>query len=115
MNAIVTKHNLDFEAAPWQPLLRFPSCENYHCFRIGTCEGLWASTETSYDILAIENKVKGNGHFEDVMQWFEHSCRRDKKDLRFLEIMNKAFRKHLIERRGFKAQGPNVIKKLKKL
>lgn len=109
----VTKHHLDFEAAPWTPVFPFPDVDNYWCFRIGTIEGLWASTETSYDILAITNKVPGNGHFEDVLQWFEHSCRRDRKKLRFLEIMNKGFKMHLIQKRGFRSQGPNAVKKFR--
>lgn len=112
MNALITKHQLDFEAAPWESILCVD--KNFTRFRIGTCEGLWASTPNSYDILAIDNKVPGNGHFEDVMQWFEHSCRRDKKALRFLEIMNKPFRNHLLTKRGFKPEGKdNVIKKFK--
>lgn len=111
MNAIMTKHCLDFECAPWTPVFPFPDAENYFCFRVGTIEGLWTSTIDSYDILAIENKKPGNGHFDDVLQWFEHSCRRDKKSLRFLEILNDDFREHLIKKRGFKPQGQNVIKK----
>lgn len=111
MNAIVTKHNLDFEAAPWAPLPGFPPCKNFHEFRIGTCEGLWQSTDDSYDILAIKNINKGNGHFEDVMQWFENSCRRDKKNLRFLEVMNPHFKKHLLNKRGFRHDGIDNVKK----
>lgn len=116
MNAIVTKHNLDFEAAPWEPLPSFPSCKNFRKFRIGTCEGLWTSTDTTFDILAIENNVKGNGHFEDVLQWFAYACKRDKKDFRVLELDNLNLKAHLILKRGFKPQGPdNVIKKFKDL
>lgn len=111
-NAVKTKHSLDFECAPWTPVFPFPGAENYYCFRIGTIEGLWASNDKTYDILAIENKKPGNGHFEDVLQWFEYSCRRDGKALRFLEIMNPGFKRHLIKKRGFKPQGANAIKKI---
>lgn len=113
MNAITTKHKLDFEYCPWEPLINFPKANNYMRFRVGSIEGLWAVTDTSYDILAIENNHPGNGHFEDVLQWFEHSCKRDHKNLRFLEILNPSFRKHLINKRGFKPSGNNVIKKFK--
>lgn len=114
MNAVSTSHNLDFECAPWEPLPGFPNAENFTRFRIGTCEGLWTSTLQTYDILAITNSIPGNGHFEDVLQWFENSCKRDGKHLRFLEIMNKDFKNHLIQKRGFKSQGlDNVIKKVK--
>lgn len=114
MNAIATKHNLDFEAAPWEPLPGFPAAENFTRFRIGTCEGLWASTKTSYDILAVTNEVPGNGHWDDVLQWFEFSCKRDKKNFRILEVWNKRLKKHLTTKRGFKLDGPdNVIKRFK--
>lgn len=112
MNAVETTHHLDFESCPWESSLGVD--ENFHRFRIGTCEGLWQSTENSYDILAITNTIPGNGHFEDVLQWFEHSCRRDRKHLKVLEIMNVPFRKHLIVKRGFKPLGlSDVIKKYK--
>lgn len=111
MNAIITKHSLDFEAAPWEPLPGFPPSKNFHKFRIGTCEGLWQSTDDSYDILAVKNNSPHNGHFEDVIQWFEHSCRRDKRNFRFLEVMNPFLKKHLIEKRGFKHDGIDNLKK----
>lgn len=97
-----TTHKLDFEVAPWEPIPGFMNnTENFYRFRVGTCHGLWRSTWISYDILAIDNEEKGNGHFEDVLEWFEQSCRRDKKCLRILEVMNKRFKTHLIEKRGF--------------
>lgn len=106
-NAVTTLHNLDFECAEWRYDSRFMM------FKVGTCEGLWTSTSMTYDILAIDNSVPGNGHFEDVLQWFEHSCRRDKKNLRFLEIMNIKFKIHLISKRGFvpERKTDNVIKR----
>ena len=105
-----TKHGLDFEACPWESTLGVD--DNYSRFRVGTCEGLWASTERTYDILAITNSQPGNGHFEDVLQWFENSCKRDGKALRILECWNKAFKMHLIRKRGFSPDGKdNVIKR----
>jgi hypothetical protein len=89
MNVIQTKHNLDFEVAPWEPIIPMPFTETYAAFRVGTCEGLYCTNALTYDILAVKNLNPGNGHFEDVLQWFENSCRRDKKNLRFLEVMNK--------------------------
>ena len=107
-----TKHKLDFEVADWVPIMGFLACNNFKRFRVGTCTGLWQSTETSYDILAVENEVKGNGHFEDVLQWFENSCERDHKDFRILEVWNSRLKKHLVKKRGFKVVGKsdNVIK-----
>ena len=90
-----SEHKLDFEVAKWimGPYMRF---------RIGTCHGLWGVTKTSYDILVIKNDVKGNGHLDDMFQWFENSCKRDNRDLKILEIWNSKFKTHLINKRGFK-------------
>ena len=106
-NAIQTKHNLDFEACPWDLNPKFA------LFRIGTCEGQWFSTPESYCIVAVINNEPKNGHLEDVFQWFEYSCKRDKKSLRIMEFFNQRFKRHCILKRGFKeVKGTNdVIKK----
>ena len=103
-----SSHSLDFEVADW---IMGP----YVQFRIGTCHGLWNATANSYDILAIDNKEKGNGHLEDVFEWFENSCKRDNRDLKILEVWNQDFKQHLIEKRGFVDIGKdNLIKYIKK-
>ena len=61
---------------------------SFKCFRVGTCEGLWRSTPENYEILAIVNKKKGNGHFQKALWWFEQSCKRDKKKLRIIKVWN---------------------------
>ncbi len=104
-------HNLGFEVAesPYSKLLN-----DYHMmFRIGTCEGQWGCISDSYYILSVVNKVPGNGHLTDVLEWFEQSCRRDKKNLMVLECSNKGFYNHLIQKRGFISldkEGDNCIK-----
>jgi hypothetical protein len=70
-------------------------------FRIGTCEGQWFAIEHSYCILSVLNNNPGNGHLDDVFEWFEFSCKRDKKALLVLEVMNDRFKQHLITKRGF--------------
>lgn len=110
-------HNLPFEVGPWSPL-GFLGIEGvsdeFDRFRVGTCAGLWRSTSTSYDICAISNESPGNGHFDDVLEWFYQSCIRDNRDLKFLELQNPAFKQHLIDKRGFEPSGKNdLIKKLK--
>jgi hypothetical protein len=95
MNAIVTKHKLDFEVTEWS---RHPSIL---LFRVGTVEGQWFPTENAYCILSFLNNSPGNGHLEYVFQWFEFSCKRDGKALIVLECMNQRFKKHLLEKRGF--------------
>jgi len=100
-----TKHSLEFEAAPW------PRNESIMLFRIGTCEGQWFVTENAYCIISILNSKPGNGHLQDVFEWFENSCKRDKRALIVLECMNENFRQHLLTKRGFKDMGrTNVIK-----
>lgn len=108
---IETAHKLDFEVAEWEFDLVLGG--GFKRFRVGTVTGVWRSTETSYDILGITNEVPGNGHFEDVLQWFESSCKRDHKDFKILEVWNEGLKKHLVKKRGFKKIGKtdDVIKK----
>jgi len=97
-----TTHNLDFEAS-------YHSLTGCISFRVGTCYGLYDDSGTSYDIIAIFNRTPGNGHFEDVLEWFEASCKRDKRNLRIMEFFNQPFKKHLIEKRGFVPEGENNV------
>ncbi len=101
-----SKNNLPFEVADWE------HSPNFKRFRIGSCEGLWCSNERAYGILAITNNAPGNGHFEDVMQWFENSCRRDKKSFMFLEVWNKRLKKKLIEKYGFNDIGNDNLQRI---
>lgn len=102
-------HKLEFFAAAWAD-------PEFTCFKIGTCQGLYVSTSETYDIIAVVNNEPGNGHFQDVIDWFENSCLRDKKSLRFMEMMNDEFRKHLVLKRGYKPEGENnLIKTFKKI
>lgn len=97
-------HNLTFETAPWHD----PS---FQLFRIGSVEGLWGVDAKSYIIVAVTNSKPGNGHFEDVLEIFENSCKRDGKTLKVVEIMNTNFMFHLINKRGFtKVFGNNCEK-----
>lgn len=57
-------------------------------FRVGTCEGLWRSTSSHYEILAVVNEKRGNGHFKAMLGWFEQSCKRDNKKLLLREVWN---------------------------
>ena|ERR1700727_1697954 len=86
-------HKLDFLCCPWE------RDAEWMRFKVGTCSGLWKSTPDAYEILAVDNEQPGNGHFNDVMEWFENSCRRDRKSLKFLEILNPAFKKHLLKKK----------------
>lgn len=105
MSEFKSTHNLHFEVADWE------YDGQYKRFRIGTCSGLWASIPKSYGILAITNSKPNNGHFNDVLEWFENSCKRDNKTLQILEVWNKRLKKHLIEKRGFVDIGNNHVEK----
>jgi hypothetical protein len=80
-------------------------------FRIGTCAGMWRSTDDAYEILAISNDVPGNTHLQDVFDWFANSCKRDNKMLRIREVWNSGFKSHLINKRGFKEENKNDVVK----
>lgn len=95
MKALTTSHNLDFEACRW------PRNEAIQLFKIGTCEGQWMSTDMAFVIISIINNEPANGHLDDVFEWFEFACKRDKKALMIMEFMNDRFKKHCIEKRGF--------------
>lgn len=93
-------HNLEFESRAW---VRDPKIQE---FRIGTCHGQWFPfhwpLHSAYVILSVINEYPGNGHFEDVLQWFEQSAKRDKYALEIWEIHNWRLFDHLIRKRGFK-------------
>lgn len=93
-------HDLPFESRPW---VRNPHIQE---FRIGTCFGQWFVYDwpkyRAYVILTVINDNPGNGHFEDVLQWFEQSARRDRYALEVWEIGNNSLYHHLVNKRGFK-------------
>jgi len=84
--------------------------EKVQLFGIGTCKGVWYPTDNEYRILYVFNMQKGNGHFDDVIEWFESSCKRDKRNLVFEEVINKRLSKHLIKERGFIKRRNDCIK-----
>ena len=62
MNALITKHKLDFLAAPYRKgmlasiFLSDMDDSGIVAFKVGTCEGIYQVSETSYDIIAIINR-----------------------------------------------------------
>lgn len=103
-----TTNNLEFLVKPFE----WAFLDNtYHlkCFRVGTCHGVFGYDNSSYVILAVHNEHKGNGHFDDTLQWFAYSCVRDGKNLRIIELENDKLRDHLIKKRSFKSTGNNSV------
>jgi hypothetical protein len=124
MNIIRTTHDLDFEVANWEipewakGLLHSGQIKNddeypgikWKLFRVGTCEGQWRQTPEAYEILSVINGNPGNGHFNDVLEWFAYACRCSNLPLRIRKFTNDEFKKHLIEKRGFVGHGEDVEK-----
>lgn len=106
MNAIQTDHNLDFEAAEWKRDKRVM------VFRIGTCHGQYGFKKGTLMLISIINETPGNGHLNDVFQWFEFAAKTQGIDLMVCELMNTRFMQHLILKRGFvKFNKVTVIKR----
>ncbi|MEK6884973.1 MAG: hypothetical protein AABY22_35405 [Nanoarchaeota archaeon] len=109
-NSFITTHNLDFEA-PESPY-SFLFGDETKLFRIGTCTGQWGCNKNGYYILSVINDEPGNGHLNDVFEWFEFSSKRDNKNLLVLECMNNRFYNHLISKRGFNPIDKNNVIKI---
>jgi hypothetical protein len=109
MNAIETTHKLDFEACPW------PISPDQTAYRIGTCHGIYYFSDEGINLIVIHNDNPGNGHLEDVFEWFEYACRAQGCDLYIRSFFNKRFKKHCIEERGFQSiNDVDVVKRFKK-
>lgn len=114
---MITKHKLDFEVAEWKSFLghigwllsKLSKRQHWALYSVGTIHGQWIATETAYEVLSIFNNEPGNGHLGDMFEWFEHSCKRDKKDFIIREFWNDNFKRHCIEKRGFKLYGKNDL------
>jgi hypothetical protein len=105
MNAIQTKHNLDFEACPW------PRDPSITLFKVGTCHGQYMVNDIGLHLISVINDDPGNGHLEDVFEWFEYSAKTNKLNLFIREFFNDRFKKHCIEKRGYAELGSdNVFK-----
>ncbi len=121
--AFVSSHRLSFEVTPWRPDAEMAKLlgvdpndlvrDGWMLFRIGTCGGQWRCAGDAYEILSVINDRPGNGHFDDVLEWFEQSCRRDGKPLRIREVANERLKRHLMEKRGFRPEGDDVVKEFK--
>lgn len=98
-----TTHNLEFLAAP------FEYDPNLVRFKIGTCHGLYGFNDKEYELIAIMNDEPGNGHLDDVFEYFENSAKRDKRALKVCEIWNEGFFKHLVSKRGFTPINPMYV------
>lgn len=83
-------------------------------YKVGTCHGQYSFTDKGIEIISVVNDNPHNGHLDDVFEWFEFSARVNKRDLFVRGFLNKRFRKHCLEKRGFK-QVPNSDDVYKKI
>jgi len=80
-------------------------------FKVGTCHGLYYQTKEAVCLLAVMNNKKGNGHFTDVLEWFEFSAKRQGLYFDVVDVMNMRLRKHLMDKQGFVAIGRDHLRK----
>lgn len=80
-------------------------------YRVGTCHGLVCFTDDAIEILAVANEEPGNGHFNDVLQWFEYAAVDQGKILRVIELWNQPLKRHLIGKRAFIEQDSQTVYK----
>lgn len=106
-NEFKSTNNLDFKSAEYKS--RNPHNQDLKTFKIGTCLGVWGVTKDGYQIYKVTNTESGNGHFQDVIEWFEFSCKRDNGSLIFVNIPDGRLKKHLINKKGFKEDGQNNL------
>lgn len=108
MKRFRTTHNLKISIAP-QTFAGRPTGNTL--YKIGTCHGFYRSTNLSVDIIAMVNDEPGNGHFDDVLQWFTEIARLEGKLLRVVEIMNPEIATRLIQFYGFHAIDAKTVVK----
>lgn len=83
--------------APWRGT-------GFYIFRVGTVHGLYRYnlSNHSFDILAIKNEEKGNGHFQEAMRYFEESAARERAKLRLCEVWNMRLYYNSVKHHGYK-------------
>ena len=94
-NAIKTTHDLDFEACPW------PRDKSIMLFKIGSCHGQYVFSDMGLEIISIINNTPGNGHLNDVFEWFEYAAKAQGLKLIIREFFNARFKMHCILKRGY--------------
>jgi len=99
----VSAHALRFFSRKWDnPLFDIEEdVEHWDEYNVGTCIGQWRVTDKAVEILSFLNTERGNGHFEDVMQWFEFIAKAAQRPIVIYEVWNEQLRRHLTEKRGF--------------
>ena len=84
---------------------------NFFEFRVGTVTGLYrySIADHAFEILAIKNKIKGNGHFKVAMDYFEQSARREKAILRLCEVFNPRLYWNSVVHHGYRRKKGTIL------
>jgi hypothetical protein len=97
-NAIDTTHHLNFLSSPWNDPL---GVGGYMAFKIGTCNGLYTIKPQMLMLISVNNEERGNGHLNDVFEWFEYGAKFQSVPLSIVAFLNDRFYHHCLEKRGF--------------
>jgi len=90
---LLSKFFKQIEGNPDEFLER-PYKREWREFIVGSCKGIYRTTNNEYEILAVVN-TKKNDNFDTVLTWFKKSAKRDKYNLSFLEVGNPKFKQKL--------------------
>lgn len=80
-------------------------------FRFGTCHGLFRHSERWFEIMAVDNMVKGNLHYGYMLDHLERTAATTGQGIRIHDIGNKNMRDFLLDRHGYRLETRNTIVK----
>lgn len=81
-------------------------------FQVGSCSGLYVMGNREIKLIYVSNDKPGSGHMDDVFDWIQHSAQKENYNVRFVGVKLPAFRKHLIDDRGFMKKGNGELLKI---
>lgn len=81
-------------------------------FKVGTCRGMYAMGNREIKVIYIANEQPGSGHTDDVIEWIEHSAKKEGYNVRFTGIEHPGFRNHLVKTRGYLKKGKGDLVKV---
>lgn len=88
-------HGLKFKTMPHIIAGAFTGAER---FEIGTVHGIWNVSTFSVDVFACINDEPGNGHMDDVFEWFFSIATERGLPVRVTNVSSEDFRQQLIDK-----------------
>jgi len=107
-----SSNGLEFEAKFSDTM--YDEVTHWSWAKVGTCHAFYGETEIEFDIFGVGNSKKNNGHFNDLVEWFEYLAAIRNKNLLFSHFENLDLKRHMINKRGYTEQGHCVIKLFKR-